>query len=590
MKKNILVIFTPELSDREAKRLAGTHYSEVIAPTALRERCAHVADTFIPLEDLILPGSIYEANLLVQEFSQLTFPNGERMSRAVMYKGYELWWIHYHNMFLRNCLPYTRYKQLLEYIIGFEEAHLYEPVSQNLFSCYLRAHSVRHTTHTRGGFRTLLSKLHPGIVIQGLITLISLPFLMVLRRKLFVFTGDKFAKDLDFDFRMKFVYEELRARKLPFVECIRSLESWKNVLAHALVRRRPVLYAESVTALGSVIAFFIGSQRRAEQKYGDNVFKEMTDPFERFKRYIVAGYLLKADRDIWAIRIMHSILRLIGVRSAFFTAALDRNYHTVLACKLAGIPTVGILHGVASKNYNTYDFLPTYDGSAPMGLDQYGVWSEWWREYYATNGRVYTKNQLVVSGPMRPLLGVPEEVKRKGKPQKTLRVLFVSEQLAIPSETVPYLEALLADPDIGVAMLFRPYRDGFEVWLQENRPDILERIGTEHMFRDGARNAAKKCDVTVGSHSTAVLEALFEKCPIVFFGTNKWGDYFDLKEYGGAHTLYAEGTPMFLKAVKESVHMPEETLQNLAEQFFGDPYQNGSAWVVDQLEAGLKRN
>ena len=40
--------------------------------------------------------------------------------------------------------------------------------------------------------------------------------------------------------------------------------------------------------------------------------------------------------------------------------------------------------------------------------------------------------------------------------------------------------------------------------------------------------AISQCDVAVGSYSTAVLEALLQLKPCVFFWTNKWQDNFEI--------------------------------------------------------------
>ena len=66
------------------------------------------------------------------------------------------------------------------------------------------------------------------------------------------------------------------------------------------------------------------------------------------------------EDDIWAIRLMRGILRMIGVKGAVIVAANDRNWQTVLAAKQCGLPTIGILHGINTHHYNMYDFLPGF--------------------------------------------------------------------------------------------------------------------------------------------------------------------------------------------------------------------------------------
>lgn len=244
---------------------------------------------------------------------------------------------------------------------------------------------------------------------------------------------------------------------------------------------------------------------------------------------------------------------------------------------------------MASRFYNTYDFMPGFDGRRSLSVGEYGLWSEWWREYYAKYSKVLKPEQLVVSGPMRPYLtkisGIPSIPHSNGK----VRVLFVSEQLAVPAEAVAYLEALLRSDDVSVFISFRVDRDGFEDWLKVNRPDLLEQIQAERVIRTGIMDALTYVDVAVGSHSTGVLESLYtEKCPI-FYETSKWGDYFDLQEHRSPYSFYVRSPEALVEVVKTAPSIPPAELERLKERFFGDPHKNGSAWVVDRLEEYLRK-
>lgn len=266
-----------------------------------------------------------------------------------------------------------------------------------------------------------------------------------------IFSGDKFDKSRDHDPRMKFIYQELRERNIPFVEFIRSLESWSTVLQHVFIRKRTVIYSEGVAFVGRFCSFLSGGRYRAKRKFGAHTFASGTNPEERFKLLVATQYLLGVYDDIWAIRIMKWILYAIGVKTAFIAAALDRNFHTVFGCKLNAIPTVGILHGVASRHYNVYDFLPGFDGTKKLSVDKYGLWSEWWKEYYLKNSKAYRPDQLFVSGPMMPLQKpVTDSNKSISNRRQKINVLLVSEIVAIPTEVLPYLNALIEVGDFSV--------------------------------------------------------------------------------------------------------------------------------------------
>lgn len=540
------------------------------------------------LQEFIEPGSIYEASAFIEELSRLTLPDGSSLSKSFVYKGYELWWIHYDSIYRYFCLPYTQYKKLLVYLKTFETVYFYKAPYKSLFSHYLKSYGCKVHMLREPGF-TSPTSLPFGIFLQILLTLLCLPILMFKERRLMVFVGDKFEKSQDYDFRMKFIYKELRQRKIAFVEFIRSLESWKTVLQHFSIRRRPVIYSEAIIFLGKFASLLSGGRSRAKRKFGAHVYISETDPETRFKLMIATQYLLGIYDDIWAIRIMQWILRMIGVRAAFLTAAMERNFHSILGCKLNTIPTVGILHGVASRYYNGYDFLPGFDGEKSLSVDKYGLWSKWWKEYYVKNSQAYRPEQLHVSGPMRPLerknisSSVSHGLQKNNDP---IKVLLVPGELSNPKEIIPYLLGLMDARDISVYLTFRPYRDAFENWIKINNPQILEKIGIEKILVGNIHEAIAQCDVVVGSYSTGTLEALLQLKPLVFFNTNKWGDYFNLREYDNG-SFFAENIEELIDRIKKAMNVSVDIIQDLQERYFGDPYKNGSKWVVDQLEDAL---
>lgn len=577
-----LVLFKETVPNKEL--LWWQQFDTVVAPLALESAIRGHGLKFVSIENLTETGSINEASAFAQELSQVTRTDGTRLSKAVSYEGYELWWVHYNTLYLYFCLPYTQYKKLLSYLKDFQSISLYGSPYQNLFSYYLGAQGCTTVESIEPGAKNP-SRLPLGVLLQIIITLFCIPLLMLQKRRMMLFTGDKFEAGRDYDARLKFIYQEVRRKNIRFVEFVRSLENWKTVLVHFFTRRRPIVYSEGVLFVGRFISFLSGGRRRAMRAFGAHTFASEKDPEKRFRLLVASQYLLGVYDDIWAIRIMQWILRRIGVRGAFIPAANERDFHTVLGCKLNGIPSVGILHGAVSKDYAVCDFLPGFDGEKTLSVDRYGLWSEWWKEYYLKYSDAYRPEQLFVSGPMRPLAreqAAETEIKPTGK----LRVLFVAEQLAVPQEVMPYLEKLLQNRDIDLAIKFRPYRDGFEEWLKAHRPDILA-IDTTRIFRGSVQDAVREHDVIIGSLSTAVLEGLLQYKVPIFFNTRKWGDCYDLQNTGVGQPFFAEDPDALIAKISQATTISKQEIQKLQDRFFGNPYRNGSAWAVEEVEKYL---
>lgn len=537
------------------------------------------------VEDFLQSPSIYEASAFAEEISKLNWVDGQRLTSKFIYKGFELWWLHYNDLFYYFGLPLSRYRKLLDFLKTAESVEIFGSSDSRLFTAFLESYgcTVKVSGKTMSSWPQLFSF---GIFIQFLITVISVPIVAIKRPHLLLFTGDKFEKTKDFDFRMRNVYKAVREKRMSFVECIRSLESWKTVISHAVTRRRPVIYFESVTWISRVINLVSGGYARGKKEFDIRNFSELSDPDQKFKLTIATHYIKGVYAEVWAIRVMTFIIRLIGVKSAFFTAALDRNYPAVLACKLNGIKTAGVLHGVASKNYNVYDFLPAFTGTKKLSLDAYGLWSDWWKEYYLKNGRAYDASQLFVSGPMRPMEKKPDASGEENASHQSatgpVKVLFVSEQLGEPSESLTYLESLLNQSDLEVTIIFRQYRDGFRIWLENNAPEVLKNPRLRISSKD-LQTTISEVDVAVGSHSTAVLETLLLLKVPIFFKTRKWGDYYDLKEYKAENGFFADNPEGLVSLVKNARSVSISDIKNLQKRYFGDPYMDGSAWAVDQL-------
>lgn len=582
---SVLVIFTEKIP-RKAQEW-WRQFDVVVAPRRLESMVQGYRLVFVDIENLTEPGSIYEASSFLEELSYLKLADGSRLAKSFTYEGYELWWTHYSDLFFYFCLPYTQYKKLLEYLKVFQGVYFYRPPYRSLFSCYLRAYGCEINILSKPGIKSP-SFLPFGVILQIFITFLCLPILMIQKRRVMLFTGDKFEKDKDYDFRMKFIYEELREKDIPFVEFIRSLESWRTILEHAWKRRRAVIYPEAVAFVGRFASILSGGHALARQKFGAHTFVSEKNPEVLFKLSVATQYLLGVYDDIWAVRIMKWILRVIGVKVAIVTAAMERNFHAVLGCKLNAIPTVGILHGAHSRHYNVYDFMLGFDGEKMLSVDKYGLWSEWWQSHFREYSRAYKPEQLYISGPMRPLLKSDGVKTFSEAPRGPVRVLFVSEEMAVPREVLPYLHELLKQKNIELTIKFRPYRDGFEQWLLEHEPGILKQNNLT-IIKGSMQDAIRNADVTVGCQSTGVLESLLQLKVPIYFRTRKWGDYYNLKEYDKKHSFFAENPEELIEKIQNVRSVPINTLKDLRERYFGDPYQNGSKWVVEQAEKILRR-
>lgn len=528
----------------------------------------------LDLPKFVSPGSIQEAYELFSNLSGLDFPK-------VYYKGFDLWWMDCEAIYERFCLPYTQYRNLLEHLKDFNKAYFFEPPCPDLLKCFCKANNITCVISGKFKFRNLLP-FPFGLSLQLFLSVLFLPWLKIGqgRNKAMIWTSDKFDPPRDHNFRVKFIYEELRKRKVPFVEFIRSMEKWPVVLQHAFIRKRPVFYS---TAVIDFIYFLTSPFSKS------NIDFKGADSENRFWLLAAAYYSNNIAGRILAIRAIQFVLKFCGVKVAYTSVGGSRNFHEIIACKLIGIKTIGIQHGIGPRHDFVPDFMPNFKGSKPISVDEYGLWSSWWQDYYEKYSQAYNKDQIFISGPMRPL-GAEETRSPVGDrvSKASVSVLLMSEELVAPEELIPYYLAVLNEEGLKPYFKFRPYRDKFEFWLKENRPDVYKLIlDKTKVFRGSMEEAVKECDVVVGSRSTAVLESLMQMKPFIFFRTQRCGDYFGIKEMG-LDDFFAENPKGLIERIKNCRNIPAEDLLKLQKQFFGNTRQNGSAWVVDRIEKYLK--
>jgi len=578
MKKSVLVIFGGDFPLK--KKEWWSQFNVVVAPKQFEDLIRKYDSQFVDVGELLDSGNIREASELLTQLSLVDTSDGRKISKVVTHEGYELWWIYYGDLMQKFCIPYTQYKRLLEYLKDFSQITLSAPPYAALFKYFFDSYGNKYSILNE----SQKNILPIGVLIQGII---SLPFLLWIKirgPKLMVWTSDQFDKNGDYDFRMKIIYEELRKKKINFVEFVRSMEPTSIVLKHAIKRKRPVIYSGAIIVIAQYLSSFFNGKEKKEILALSPVMG--SDPNQVFLFKVSTGYLSQTLGTIWSIKTLKLFLKFIGIKAAIINDSTSRNFHEGLACKLLNIKTVGIQHGASLKYTLVSDFTPGFNGNKYLSVDKFGLWSEWWREYYIKNSKAYKPEQLYVSGHMRPLekSAVFSKQNTRALSGGRIKVLFVSEQMSDPKEVLPYLEALVGDNDICLFVKFRFYGDGFEKWLKNDRPDILEKIDKSRILRGSMHEAISKCDVVVGSHSTGVLEASLQLKLPIFFITKKWGDYFELSSFNKNYSFIADNPHNLLNMIKKSDNIPLDVLKDLRCRFFGDPYRNGSKWVVEEVE------
>ncbi|MEK7482917.1 MAG: hypothetical protein AABZ60_01155 [Planctomycetota bacterium] len=529
------------------------------------------------LSDFEQSESLEIANNLLRKIATSLDSRQQRISDLYSWKGFKLWWIYYEWIFVKYGLVYSKYQTLFQ---AFDDASSVQGyVAQESLRKLLEyeAYARNIPIALKGAppsIKVFLKQCLPACLKFGM-TLLCLPFLLLLRPKLALFTSDFFSPQGSFDFRKKNIYHAFEERNLAFLECIRTLHSPQKLWSQFLKRKRPVIYLDAV--LNILESFDQGMERffPAWKQQGRLPFESLIALSVVRRRY----WFNKGE-----ILFLQILLTKIGVRSMMIASLSPRTLHLMIACKRASIKVVGIMHGVSMRTYVISEFMEAMESDYyALSNDVYGVWSEGWIDYFNRYSKVLNKKLLHVSGFLRyePTQKIHSAKYQSFRHAEAINVLWVSEPLLEFKEAEPYLEALLKQNDFHVLFKVRPNRDIILETLRKQRPDLLEKMVVLDCPID---EAIVVSDVVVGSNSTGVLDGLRYDKPMITFKSRKWGDYFDIVDYHRLPHIYSESIEQLIEHIRNAKQIPAKHIQQLKHFFFDIHERDGGKWIVDRMQ------
>jgi hypothetical protein len=398
-----------------------------------------------------------------------------------------------------------------------------------------------------------------------LFSIISI-FYFILRpgRNIGTYTGDFIYKNTKSDFRLNHLYGKYKENNIQYIEFIRSTKI-KNFFINIFKRRRFAIYYTS-------IIFFVDLfTKKTEYSIQPKDFYQSV-----LYNYHHANIMLKKSTLI-----IEKILKILRIDKFVLISFSSRSAHLAIAAKSLSIKTIGIMHGLQQKNYAVYEFMQSYHENKKIGCDVYGVWSDYYLEYFKKYSKISNADSFQNSGLLRPAENNSRIVPFVRVKKDRIKVLLISEPLVSVLEIIPYLKHMLENNNIEVAIKVRPMvRDSYYEDLKSELPCIKNL----NVFSGDIQEVGKNFDVFVGSYSTAVIEAsLVGKIPVLL-NTKKWGDYFDIDTLISNKSLLVK-TP---DALNDHIFFRVDnerslgTIELINDRFFGDN-RDGAQWIVGQL-------
>lgn len=584
---SVAVFFGDAVSLREIRKLPYDVSDIILTQSAFRNIDSHdpVLSRFRvhTLESYVRPPNVQRAAELLVRLSQNALPDGTRLSHLVRYHDFEVWWLNQKLVYMRYLLPYLEYEAFFIFVRQYKHIYIsglfqHEDVLREV----LRAYGVAFTfTHFASRFKQIRSRVHLAAFfmsfVQLFVSFISFLLLIFRRPQIGIWVGDKMTLPRDYDFRYEDLYRELRLSGLSFVEYLRAYTVPREFFKNMFTRRRPVVYYESILRPVWFLFAFWGRilERRIRRKV--HVARSL-DFFDRFLFFVGAKVYGDSLSQRALIPVCKLILKSLGTRVLFSPGSYSRSGSLVMAAKDSGIPVLGLQHGAFMSTYNPEESGLAFDGPRSYALDLLGVWSPFWKNYFLRNRNFFKDDNVVVMGHLRafqPVVG-PETYMA----HSPLRVLLISEPLVHASEILPYLHEIFKDARFSLSIKCRP----------ERNDTILKVLGKDvdriPLYYGRMEEAFSSADVVIGSHSTALLEALYFYKPVVILNTVKWSDYFEVKKNGVA--VFTQSPQDVTEALVLSTQVTIKELHDRRTFIWGDGTLCGPKNLMNVIESYLQ--
>ena len=514
------------------------------------------------IEDYVKFSSVAEARKLTDKI----FSYNTDFIAEYDHKGFKVTWSWYSDVF-QFCIKYLEIERLMQAIDTLNIQHLrignISPQYRKVLEVYF-FNKITDSSVSEGNLLLNVKLILFNVVILLFSILSILFFILRPGRNVGTYTGDFIYKSTRSDFRLNHLYEKYGQNSIQYIEFIRNTKI-KNFFVNVYKRRRFAIYY-------TAIIFFVDllSRKTKYSRQPQNFYQSVLYSYHH------ASIVLKKSTLI-----IEKILKILRIDKFVLISFSSRSAHLSIAAKSLGLKTIGIMHGLQSKEDSCHEFMQSYKEDKKIGCDRYGVWSSYYLEYYRKYSKISNIDSFQYCGLLRPAISIDQDSSFERVSEEKIKVLLISEPLVAVSEIIPYLKLLMEDNGIEVGIKVRPMIN--DIYYEKMKLEFPE-IQNLKIYDGKLEDIADDFDVFVGSNSTAVIEAsLFGKISVLL-KTVKFGDYFEIDELTYKHNLLIKDPKFLCNEIKFRVENENDlkTIEKIKKRFFGEN-KDGAHWILEQL-------
>ena len=464
-----------------------------------------------------------------------------------LYEGYSLWAFQQQYLYESHLKIWAKYADLLEWLHAHDwpQLALCSKVSVELQNLLQRcgvtpSDENRHDRSTR--------KIKRGEFLRRILLQLWLWQAEIIKAKVLVYTPD-IVSDRRFrcDFRFTKAYAWLNERQIPFVEIfhIGSGRSVKN----ALKRCRIPLYLELWQQPTSILVT------------DDICYDQIESHLRPLAKKVISAYINICGISALRVDKLRKIIRRTNIRVLLGMDDFRANNELLLACKLEGVRTILIQHGLITR-FHTGWMNYHISANRLSKPDHYLVHAHFWKETLINFESRLQDVTTIVSG-WDENITVEKRAGELSQPKKSgeISVLFLYETSWYPDEVRNFAQKMLSDSRIRVLFKIRP-----DLPVEEQVYSYFGAVLRPHQVLQTLGDVAEEVDVIIGSHSSLLYKLLIWKKSIFRLVTSyEFGEQLSL--YGLAEDLHLEDA--FFERFQEACQRDPEVYNKRLRDFQG---------------------
>ena len=356
------------------------------------------------MDDYFCEPSIVEARKLTDKI----FSENSDFIAHYDYEGYKVTWSWYDTIF-QSMLNYLEIKPLIDKLESLDPSEIILIDIPNNYAKVI--HTYFYNVEVKGLKKISFFEHLREFIFNSILLFFSCVSIIFFYFRKGTNTATR-TEDLVFDntksdFRLGHLYKKYKENNIQYIEFVRNT-SIKFFFVNLYKRKKFAIYYTS-------IIYFV------------KLFAKKENHFKKTAGFFDSMLFTYHDPNIILIKsipLFKRILKILKIKNFVIISFSSRVAHLAFASKSLKIPLIGIMHGLTQKEYDVQEFLESYNEDKKIGCDVFGLWSEYYLDYFKKYSKITALEGFQCSGLLRPVNNSASSTKFNRILNKKIKVLL----------------------------------------------------------------------------------------------------------------------------------------------------------------------